>query len=197
MLVLNHYGKDMVNSLTQAVAFGMRDMQKNGKRPARSSCRSTPSSWRPAPATTSRASSARPTSTRSWTTPGSQAFITAFQDKYGFPPSQAAHTAYVQTILYADACERAGTFNPVEVIKALEDHSRSRASARATAFYRGEDHQCFHDILVVKGKAPSARANEYDRLEIVKQVPREEVTYDDDIEAFGGPDAELGPYEAG
>ena len=31
VLVLNHYGKDMVNSLTQAVQFGMRDMQKNGK----------------------------------------------------------------------------------------------------------------------------------------------------------------------
>ena len=31
VLVLNHYGKDMVNSLTQAVQFGMRDKQVNGK----------------------------------------------------------------------------------------------------------------------------------------------------------------------
>jgi branched-chain amino acid transport system substrate-binding protein len=32
VLVLNHYGKDMVNSLTQAVQFGLRDKQVNGKK---------------------------------------------------------------------------------------------------------------------------------------------------------------------
>ncbi|MGA1491733.1 MAG: ABC transporter substrate-binding protein, partial [bacterium] len=31
VLILNHYGKDMVNSLTQAVQFGLRDRQANGK----------------------------------------------------------------------------------------------------------------------------------------------------------------------
>jgi len=31
VLVLNHYGKDMINSLTQAVQFGLRDKQVNGK----------------------------------------------------------------------------------------------------------------------------------------------------------------------
>jgi branched-chain amino acid transport system substrate-binding protein len=30
-LILNHYGADMVNSLTQAVQFGLRDKQVNGK----------------------------------------------------------------------------------------------------------------------------------------------------------------------
>src|SRR5690606_4375886 len=32
VLVLNHYGKDMVNSLTQAVQFGLRNKQVNGKK---------------------------------------------------------------------------------------------------------------------------------------------------------------------
>ncbi len=32
VLILNHYGKDMVNSLTQAVQFGLRDKQVNGKK---------------------------------------------------------------------------------------------------------------------------------------------------------------------
>src|SRR3546814_20587747 len=31
VLILNHYGNDMVNSLTQAVQFGLRDKQVNGK----------------------------------------------------------------------------------------------------------------------------------------------------------------------
>ena len=30
-LVLNHYGKDMINSLTQAIQFGLKDKQVNGK----------------------------------------------------------------------------------------------------------------------------------------------------------------------
>src|SRR3546814_1213760 len=34
VLILNHYGKDMVNSLTQAVQFGLR-----GKQIGRASCR--------------------------------------------------------------------------------------------------------------------------------------------------------------
>ena len=31
VLVLNHYGGNMVNSLTNAVQFGLRDKQVNGK----------------------------------------------------------------------------------------------------------------------------------------------------------------------
>ena len=31
VLILNHYGHDMVNSLPQAVQFGLRDRQANGK----------------------------------------------------------------------------------------------------------------------------------------------------------------------
>jgi len=54
---------------------------------------------------------------------GSQAFVKSFGQEYGFPPSQAAHTCYVQTLLYADACERAGTFEPCAVGAALEGFS--------------------------------------------------------------------------
>src|SRR3546814_12396502 len=52
--------------------------------------------------------------------PGSKVFIKAFEEEYGAPPSQAAHTAYVQTLLYSNAVEQAGTFYPPEVIKTLE-----------------------------------------------------------------------------
>ena len=41
---------------------------------------------------------------------GSKAFVKSFGQEYGFPPSQAAHTCYCQALLYADACQRAGTF---------------------------------------------------------------------------------------
>ena len=195
VLVLNHYGNDMVNSISQAVAFGMRDMQKNGKDlqivvPLYSELMAAGAG------DNIEGILGTAQFNEKLDDAASKAFIDTFTEKYGFPPSQAAHTAYVQTILYANACEMAGTFNPVEVIKALEGFEVNGIGP-GSALYRAEDHQCLHDILVVRGKAPSARSNEYDRLEIVKQLSREEVTYDPTIPEFGGPEAELGPYEVG
>jgi branched-chain amino acid transport system substrate-binding protein len=188
VLVLNHYGKDMVNSLTQAVQFGMRDMQKNGKQmeiivPLFS--RLMAKGAGPA-----NIDGVYGTSNWHWslTDPGSQAFVKSFEKEYGFPPSQAAQTCYVQTLLYADACERAGTFYPPEVIKALEGFSFTGAGP-GEALMRAEDHQCFHDVLVVQGKGPQAMTGKYDLLKVAKQVPRKEVTYP--VGTFSG---ELGPY---
>lgn len=189
VLVLNHYGKDMVNSLTQSVQFGMRDMQKNGKDmqivvPLYSRLMAQG-------AGSANIEGVYGSTNWNWTLQdaGSQAFVKSFSDKYGFPPSQAAQTCYVQTLLYANACERAGTFYPPEVIKALENHSFTGAGP-GEAFYRAEDHQCFKDILVVQGKGPKEKSGDYDLLKIVKQVKREAVTYP--VGTFPG---ELGPYD--
>jgi len=50
--------------------------------------------------------------------------------------------------------------------------------------YRADDHQCFKDVLVVKGKEnPSS---EFDLLEIVEVTPVEQVTYAPDHPQFAG-----------
>ncbi|HEY9537704.1 MAG TPA: branched-chain amino acid ABC transporter substrate-binding protein, partial [Kiloniellaceae bacterium] len=54
--------------------------------------------------------------------------------------------------------------------------------------YRAEDHQCFKDVLVVRGKEEPQ--SQFDLLDVVQVVPRSQVEYDASI--FGG---ELGPYE--
>ena len=186
VLVLNHYGKDMVNSLTQAVQFGLRDKQVNGKdfqivvplfsrlmaQGAGDNIKgilgSTNWNW-------------------SLKDAGSQAFVKSFGKEYGNPPSQAAHTCYVQTLLYANACEMAGTFYPPEVIKALEGFKFDGMGNGPTE-YRAEDHQCFKDVLVVRGnEKPSSQ---FDLLEVVQEVPRAQVEYNVDL--LGG---ELGPYK--
>ena len=188
VLVLNHYGKDMVNSLTQAVQFGLRDKQVNGKdfgivvplysrlmaqgagENVKGIYGSTNWHW-------------------SLQDEGSKAFVKAFGTKYGFPPSQAAHTTYCQAILYADACQRAGTFKPSEVGKALEGFKFDGLGNGPTE-YRAADHQCFKDVLVVKGKEnPSSK---FDVLEVVEVTPRAQVEYDPSL--LGG---ELGPYNNG
>ena len=188
VLVLNHYGRDMVNSLSQAVQFGLRDKQVNGKDFAivvplysrlmaqgagenvKGIFGSTNWHW-------------------SLQDEGSKAFVKSFGKKYGFPPSQAAHTTYCQAILYADACQRAGTFRPSGVGAALAGFKFDGLGNGPTE-YRAEDHQCFKDVLVVKGKEnPSSK---FDVLEVVEVTPRAQVEYQASI--LGG---ELGPYNDG
>ena len=182
VLVLNHYGKDMVNSLTQAVQFGLRDKNVNGKdfqivvplfsrlmaqgagKNIKGIYGSTNWNW-------------------SLQDAGSQAFVKSFGAEYGFPPSQAAHTCYVQTLLYANAVEMAGTFNPCGVAAALEGFKFDGMGNGPTE-YRAEDHQCFKDVLVVKGNENST--SQFDLLKIVEVTPRAKVEYPHDMEGYAG-----------
>ncbi len=184
VLVLNHYGGNMVNSLTNAVQFGLKDKQVNGKNfeiivPLYSRLMakgagenvkgifgSTNWHW-------------------SLTDEGSKAFVKSFGTKYGFPPSQAAHTCYVQTLIYADAAERAGTFNPCGLGEAIEGFEFDGLGNGPT-LYRAADHQCFKDVLVVQGKENPD--SEFDLLEVVEVTPAAQVTYEPDHPMFAGGD---------
>ncbi|SON55455.1 urea ABC transporter, urea binding protein [Hartmannibacter diazotrophicus] len=187
VLILNHYGADMVNSLTQAVQFGLLDKQVNGKQfqvvvPLFSRLM--------AQGAGDAIKGILGTTNWHWSLQddGSKAFVKSFGSEYGFPPSQAAQTCYVQALLYANACEMAGTFFPPEVIKALEGFQFDGLGNGPTE-YRAADHQCFKDVLVVQGKKEPT--SKFDLLEVVEVVPRAQVEYDPSI--FGG---DLGPADA-
>jgi len=185
VLILNHYGKDMVNSLTQAVQFGMRDKMTNGKKfeivvPLYSRLMVQGAG--------EAAKGILGTANWHWTLKdeATLAFTKSFGNEYGFPPSQAAHTCYVQALLYANACEMAGTFYPPEVIKALEGFKFDGLGNGPTE-YRAGDHQCLKDVLVMRGVQKPT--NKFSLLEVVKVVPRAQVEYP---ATMGG--GELGPY---
>ncbi len=186
VLILNHYGKDMVNSLRQAVQFGLRDKQVNGKNleivvPLYSRLM--------AQGAGDAVKGILGTANWHWTLQdeATKTFTKSFGAEYGEPPSQAAHTCYVQTLLYANAVEQAGTFYPPEVIKALEGFKFDGLGNGPTE-YRADDHQCLKDVLVMRGvEKPS---NRFGLLEVVKVVPRSQVEYD---AKMGG--GELGPYK--
>ena len=189
VLILNHYGNDMVNSLTQAAQqFDLLSKQANGK-----DFKIVVPLYSELMAEGAGAAIKGIYGSANWDwkleDEGTKAFTKSFGEKYGRPPSQAAHTCYVQTLLYADACERAGTFQPEGVGKALEGFEFS-GMGNGKTLYRGDDHQCFKDVLVVRGKENPE--NQYDLLEIVEVTPVEQVTYDASI--FGG---QLGPYNNG
>jgi len=184
VLVLNHYGGNMVNSLTNAVQFGLRDKVVNNKNfeiivPLYSRLM--------AKGAGANVKGIFGSTNWHWSLQdeGSKAFVKSFGTKYGFPPSQAAHTVYCQTLLYADACNRAGTFNPCGVGEALEGFEFDGLGNGKT-LYRADDHQCFKDVLVVKGKENPT--SEFDLLEIVEVTPMEQVKYAPDHPMFAGGD---------
>ena len=182
VLVLNHYGGNMVNSLTNAVQFGLREKIVNGKQfeivvplYSRLMARGAGENVKGIMGTTNWHWSLQDE--------GSKAFVKSFGTKYGFPPSQAAHTTYCQTLLYADAAQRAGTFNPCGIAEALEGFDFDGLGNGATT-YRAADHQCFKDVLVVRGKENPT--SEFDLLEIVEITPRGQVEYAADHPMFAG-----------
>lgn len=191
VLILNHYGGNMVNSLTNAVQFGLRDKMVNGKQfeiivPLYSELMAAGAG----------ANVRGVYGSMNWNwqlqDEGSKAFVKSFGEKYGRPPSNSAHTCYVQTLLYADAVERAGTFDPCGVVEALEGFEFD-GMGNGPTLYRADDHQCFKDVLVMKGA--DNPTNEYDTLEIVEVTPRAQVEYAPDHPMFAG--GELGKCNSG
>ena len=197
ILVLNHYGGNMVNSLTNAVQFGLREKQVNGKNfeivvPLYSRLM--------AKGAGANVKGIFGSTNWHWSLQdeGSKTFVKSFGTKYGFPPSQAAQTCYVQALLYADAVERSGSFNPCAVDEALTGAGDSLPgidSPSNTGFlfdglgngptlYRNADHQCFKDVLVVKGKENPT--SEFDLLEIVEITPTAQVWYEPDHPQVAG-----------
>ena len=82
----------------------------------------------------------------------------------------------------------AGTFNPCGVIEALEGFKFDGMGNGPTE-YRADDHQCFKKVLVVKGNEKAT--SKFDLLQVVQEVPTEQITYD--AKEFGG---ELGSSAA-
>ncbi|WP_102225143.1 substrate-binding protein [Acidimangrovimonas sediminis] len=191
VLILNHYGGNMVNSLTQAVQFGMRDKQVNGKQfeivvPLISELM--------AKGAGKNIQGILGSSNWNWKLQdeGTKAFVKSYGTEYGVPPSQAAQTCYVQTLLYADAAERAGSFDPCAVGKELEGF-KFDGLGNGPTLYRAADHQCFKDVLVVQGNEKPE--NEYDLLNVAEITPVDKVMYEPDNEFFKG--GELGKCNNG
>ncbi len=188
VLVLNHYGGNMVNSLTNAVQFGLRDQQVNGKQfeivvPLYSELMARGAGDNIGGIIGSQNWDWKLENERGERYVGTNAFVQSFGTKYGFPPSQAAHTCYVQALLYADAVTRAGSFQPCAVVEALEGFEFD-GMGNGPTLYRAEDHQCFKDVVVVRGKENPE--NEYDLVEIVEVTPVDQVTYPADHPQFAG-----------
>ncbi|UPV73564.1 substrate-binding protein [Halorussus limi] len=184
VLFLDHYGLDGANSLSQAISMGLdNDMEII-----------VPLYNRPM-AQAAAGAIEGVFGTVAWDSQidnkPSNDFTQAFQDKYARIPSGPAQLAYAQTLQYAAAVERAGTFYPPEVIKQLEGYEYDNFGM-GPELMRKCDHQALRAVPVVKG-LPEDQQQQGQYFEIVNLTPRDQIGYACDE----GPAArcDLGSYE--
>lgn len=169
VLVLVHFGKDMINSLKQATAMGLKNQMKIV----------VPLIELHMAKGAGAASMEGVIGTNPWywelkdKYPGSKEFVDKFMSRYGQPPGDAAASAWVAIIQYADAVERAGTFDTEEVVKALEGHKFTLL--KGSEYFRDWDHQAVTSTLVLEGKSESEMSSEWDVLKVVDEIPGEKI----------------------
>lgn len=184
VLVLNHYGLDGANSVSQAVDAGIdQDMELM-----------VPLYNRPM-AEAAGGAIEGVYGTVAWdsqidNTP-SQEFVEAYQSEYDRIPSGPAQLAYAQTLQYAAAVERAETFYPPEVIKQLEDFEYDNIGMGSETM-RACDHQAQRDVPVVQGLSASEQSDG-NYFNIVNITSRDDLGYACD--AGPAAECELGSYE--
>ena len=120
--------------------------------------------------------------------PLAKMFVDSFQKKYDYRPDWSAENAYMSFALWADACERAGSFYPPDVIKAFEAGNKTD-SVVGEVYFRAADHQLVRPVIIVRGKAPGDMRNPEDFWEVTDVIPGEGLMQAPD--AFG---CQLGDY---
>ena len=105
--------------------------------------------------------------------PLAKLFIQDFEKAHGYKPRWGASEVYVQMLVWADAVTRAGSFYPVDVIKALESGQKVD-SIYGQVWYRAGDHQMVRPVPVVVGKKPDEMKGKEDFYQIVELVPGEQ-----------------------
>ena len=100
-------------------------------------------------------------------------FVDEFEKRNNRKPDWSAHEGYQQIVLWAVAVERAGTFYPPEVIKALES-GKPVDSTLGKVHYRAEDHQLVRPVPVVRGKKAAEMKGPEDYYEVVGLVDGED-----------------------
>jgi len=106
--------------------------------------------------------------------PQAKIFNAAFYKKYGYMPRFPAANTYDSLMMWADAVERAGTFYPPEVIKALESGHKVD-TARGEVYFRAGDHQGVSPVPVLQGNSKAEMKGTEDYFKIVGIVPGEQL----------------------
>jgi branched-chain amino acid transport system substrate-binding protein len=169
VLVIVLFGDDMVNTLRQATAMGLKkDMQivvpnltlsmAEGAGPEcmEGVIGAVPWTWKVP---------------YKFDYPRGKKFVEAFAGKYKRYPSTSGASAYTILYEYKSAVERANTFDTPAVIKALEGHSYTLL--KDEQMWRDFDHQSVQTVYAIRcNPAPMIKRDKYklDYFEIIESV---------------------------
>jgi len=169
VLVLINFGKDMINSLKQATAMGLKNTVKivvplielhmaegAGPEAMEGVICTAPWYWKLAGKYL-----------------GSREFVDEFKGKYGTLPGNGAASAWVAIYEYTRAVERAKSFDSAKVIKALEGHDFSLL--KGVEKWRSWDHQAVTSTLILEGKPKDKVEDKKDALNIIEEIPGESI----------------------
>ena len=104
-----------------------------------------------------------------------QQFVEKYASRYKRYPGTAGASAYTIVYEYKAAVERAGSFEPAKVVKALEGHRYTLLKDQQ--YWRDFDHQSIQTVYAVKcNAAKTVKADKYrqDYFEIIDVMPGEE-----------------------
>jgi ABC-type branched-subunit amino acid transport system substrate-binding protein len=107
--------------------------------------------------------------------PRGKEFVEKFTDRYLTYPSTSAASAYTILYEYKSAVERAGSFDPPKVVRALEGHEYELLKDKQR--WRDFDHQSVQTVYAVKGK-PAWEVHQsklgLDYFDIISSLPGEQ-----------------------
>jgi hypothetical protein len=104
---------------------------------------------------------------------GSRTFVDEFEREYHKKPGNAAAVAWVDIFQYVDAVKRAGSFDHIAVIRALEGHRFTLLVDNE--YWREWDHQGIHRTYLAIGKTPDESHDEWDLFHIIAAVPGDQL----------------------
>jgi len=114
------------------------------------------------------------------TDPGAQDFVQRFRTRWaGAPievPDNVSCNGYLAARELLRAVERAGTTRSHDVIKQLEGHVIQDNFRKHPSVIREWDHLVGQMLYLAKGKKPSDMKDKYDLLELIADVPPEQVS---------------------
>ena len=104
---------------------------------------------------------------------GSKDFVGVFKKEYGQVPGSGAATAWVDILQYADAVERAKSFDHYQVIYAIEGHHFKLLLD--DDYWRAWDHQAIRPTFVAVGKNQSEVTDKSDLFKIIEVYKGEDL----------------------
>ncbi len=98
---------------------------------------------------------------------GSRQFVTLFEQRYHKKPGNSAAVAWVNMMQFAEAVQQAGSFAANDIVLALEGHHFTLLGS--DEYWRSWDHQGIHPTYIALGKTPEESRSKWDLFTIISE----------------------------